>query len=163
MIMVALTMSHYTLTAQSNFTEPASEQLIDELNRMDSILFKATFEDCRIDVMAEMITDDVEFYHDKGGLIATSADILLANLIDGCERQKTGQNNKAKREVILSSIEVYPLANYGAIHRGKHLFYQLIDGQYQFTESAQFSHVWRQSDEGWKLARILSFDHRPTK
>ena len=149
--------------AQTGFIDPASSSLIKEINELDSILFAAIFDNCDVETVKSMIATDVEFYHDKWGVTATSSDDMITSFIQGCEAQANGSNNKARREVIKSSIEIFPIKNYGAMQRGKHLFYQLKDGSFQFTESGQFTHLWNKTDEGWKLTRILSYDHKPTK
>lgn len=149
--------------AQTGFIDSASPALIKEINDADSILFEAIFDNCDVETVKTMMAPDVEFYHDKWGVTATSSDDLITSFIEGCESQANGSNNKARREVIKSSIEIFPIKNYGAMQRGKHLFYQLKDGSYEFTESGQFTHLWKRTEDGWQVARIISYDHKPTK
>lgn len=151
----------YSGFCQPNFTPSAFEEMVEELNQADDLLFDAIFENCEIDVLEEMVTDDVEFYHDKGGKIASSKDELVARIKSGCDLQAAGENNASRRVLDRSSVEVYPLANYGAIHRGIHDFYQQINSEFTYVESARFTHVWKKEGDKWRLARILSFDHSP--
>lgn len=149
--------------AQTGFIDPASPSLIMEINDADSILFEAIFDKCDVETVKSMVADDVEFYHDKWGVTATSSEDMITSFIQGCEAQANGSNNKARREIIKSSVEIFPISNYGAMQRGKHLFYQKKNGTYEFTESGQFTHLWKKTDQGWMVARILSYDHKPTK
>ncbi len=151
------------LSAQSNFIPPATSDLINEINRLDSILFETAFITCDMQILKDLLAPDLEFYHDKWGIIATSSEQFLESINETCESQRKGLSNKAKREIIKSSIEVFPLSNYGAIHRGDHIFFQEKKGKFEFTESGKFTHLWNKTDDGWKLTRILSYDHKPTR
>ena len=44
---------------------------------------------------------------------------------------------------------------------GEHRFYALVNGQPdRLTETATFAHVWKDDNGTWKLARVLSYNHR---
>jgi Domain of unknown function (DUF4440) len=62
--------------------------------------------------------------------------------------------------LVPDSLEVYPIKNYGAVQIGRHLFTR--QGE-QGSEVAKFVHLWHKTEGGWRLARVLSFDHRPSK
>ena len=51
--------------------QPVSKELFDTIARMDSILFQA-FNTCNIEGFTNLLTDDIEFYHDQGGLMLSS-------------------------------------------------------------------------------------------
>jgi ketosteroid isomerase-like protein len=58
-------------------------------------------------------------------------------------------------------MAVYPLNNYGAIQVGIHRFYAIAEGKKdQLTETGRFTQVWKKEDGKWKLARVLSYDHK---
>jgi len=77
-----------------------------------------------------------------------------------CERIKSGDDFRARRELVAGSMKVYPLNNYGAVETGEHRFYALAEGKSdQLTESAQFLHVWKNENGQWKLARVISYGH----
>ena len=81
-----------------------------------------------------------------------------------CERRKVGQEFRSRRELVPGTLEVFPLANFGAIQTGIHRFYILEPGQPERSgDIAKFIHVWKKSDDKWKLARVLSYDHKPAK
>src|SRR6185437_2756535 len=88
----------------------------------DSRLFDVGFNGHDIRPFEELIDDDFEFYHDKGGATLGKAAFL--------ESIKNGIFNlsyKARRELTPGSLKVYPLEKngvlYGAIQMGEHRFY----------------------------------------
>ena len=153
-------------TAQSGGPRagPAQSQALqDEVAAMDHKLFAAVFDTCDTAALATMIADDFEFYHDKDGLSSTSGAQFLKAIEGTCARQKTGEDYRARRELVAGSLQVYPLNNYGAIEIGKHRFYQLLPGEPEkLVEVSQFTNVWKKDETGWKLTRVLSYDHRLT-
>lgn len=140
-----------------------TKQLTDEIAAADAALFSAFFDRCDIAALSGMVTEDFEMYHDKGGLVADSGKKFIANIEGTCARQKTGEDYRARRELVPGTLKVYPLNNYGAIEVGEHRFYQLLPGKPEkLVEVALFTQVWKKEADGWKLARVLSYDHRLT-
>jgi hypothetical protein len=138
---------------------PASPELIAELAEKDRQLFDAVF-GCKLDELAALIADDFEFFHDKHGLTADSGAKFMDGMRANCERQKTGENFRARRELVEGSMTVYVLNNYGTMQMGEHRFYALQPGQAdKLTESGKFIDLWRRIDSEWKLARVISYDH----
>ncbi|NNF19892.1 MAG: beta-lactamase family protein, partial [Flavobacteriaceae bacterium] len=63
------------------------------------------------------------------------------------------------------SLEVFPLYDkgqlYGAIQHGIHNFFIREQGKEdRWTGIAKFTHTWLFEDQKWKLAEVLSYDHR---
>ncbi|WP_460831741.1 nuclear transport factor 2 family protein [Lysobacter humi (ex Lee et al. 2017)] len=138
---------------------PASPELVARLAEFDLRLFDAVF-NCKPDVLAGLVADDFEFLHDKGGRIATTGAGFVENVRVGCERQKTGENFRARRELVPGSMTVHVLNNYGAMQMGTHRFFALQPGKPdRLTETGRFVDVWRQDGDTWKLARVISYDH----
>jgi len=138
-------------------------QLTDEIAAADDALFAAFFDRCDIEALKTMVTDDFEMIHDKGGRVAASGKDFIANLEKTCARQKSGEDYRARREIVPGTLKVYPVNNFGAIEVGEHRFYQLLPGKPEkLVEIALFTHVWKKDEKGWKLARALSFDHKLT-
>jgi hypothetical protein len=127
----------------------SSGALFDELARMDSLLFEAAFVTCDAAKFRAIFTEDAEFYHDKSGLTRGEE----ARTMKSCPR-----DNGVTRTLVPGSLEVYPLKDYGAVQIGKHVFARKGEPG---SELAQFVHVWKREGNGWKLARVLSFDHHP--
>jgi ketosteroid isomerase-like protein len=140
-----------------------TQALYDEIAARDRELFGAVFDRCDTKTLATLVTDDFEFYHDKGGLTAKSGAEFVGSIERMCARQKSGEDYRARREVVPGTMKVYPLANYGAVQVGEHRFYRLFpDKPEKLVEVALFTMVWKKEENGWKLARVLSYDHRLT-
>jgi len=71
------------------------------------VLFNA-FNAHDLDKLKTLFTDDLEFYHDLGG---------LTNYTQNMEAFKNNfaKNNGLRRELVPGSLEVYPVKDYGAI------------------------------------------------
>jgi Domain of unknown function (DUF4440) len=138
----------------------ATTQLTADITAKDHELFAAVFDTCDADKLRSMVTDDLEFFHDKDGLSETSGAKFADDIRQHCERIKTGVDFRARREIVAGSIEVYPLNNYGAVETGVHRFYAIVPGKPdRLTETAQFLHVWKNDGGQWKLARVISYNH----
>lgn len=126
----------------------ADDPLTRAIAAADAALFDASNR-CDLDAFARHVSDDLEFYHDKSGLSVGKADLL----------QKTKENicGKMVRELVPSSLEVYPLPGFGAIEIGTHRF--LHPKEPGNIGEARFIHVWRQKDGAWLLSRVISYDH----
>ena len=137
----------------------STNSLLRELKAMDSKLFDAIFKDCDLATLQNLLTDDFEFYHDKNGLMATNGAQFVEIIRKTCEGQKTGKEVRSRRELV--SMEVYPLSHYGAIQTGVHRFFIIRNGQPdQAGDVAKFTHVWRKIGNDWRIARVLSYDHK---
>ena len=128
-----------------------SGQLFDALAGMDKELFDTAFVNCDASRFRALFTDDTEFYHDRTGLAAGEA----ARTMKSCPR-----DSGVTRTLIPGSLEVYPMQGYGAIQIGRHIFARKGEPS---AEVAKFVHLWKQESGVWRLARVLSFDHKPSQ
>jgi hypothetical protein len=130
-----------------------SGELFDALAQMDGILFDASFASCDATKANAIFTDDVEFYHDQAGF--SEGEQVRENT-----RRLTASCPGAHgitRSVVPGSLRVYPIEGYGAVQVGVHRF----DERGAATATlARFVHLWRLQDGRWRLARVLSLDHR---
>ena len=134
--------------------------LPDQIAQADQVLFRAIFDDCTPEALKTLVTDDFEFYHDKWGKIAGSKEEFVKAIQGLCERQRAGTDFKGKRVLLNETLEVLPMKGYGAIEMGRHRFFKVEAGKPDTpTERARFTHLWRQVDGKWLLARVLSYDH----
>ena len=124
--------------------------LFAELASMDKELFDAAFETCNADRFRALFTEDAEFYHDRTGASVGEA----ARTLKSCPRE-----SGVTRTLVPGSLEVYPMQGYGAIQIGRHVFARKGEPG---SEQARFVHLWKQENGVWRLARVLSFDHRPS-
>jgi hypothetical protein len=125
---------------------PASKELHDAITRMDSIFFDA-YNNCKLDVFESVISQDLEFYHDQGGLSTSKSELITALKNNIC--------GKVTRELLEGSIEVYPIPNYGAVQMGAHRFYNKENNN-TASQYAKFVQIWHQEDGMWKLTRVIS-------
>jgi hypothetical protein len=134
-----------------------AEKLKNTILHLDSLFWKA-YNTCDVKQMETFFTHDLEFYHDKEGL-TTSKKKLFESIRSGlCGNPDWWLRRKA----VDGSLEVYPLKNYGAILSGEHVFYINETGKKERLDGlAKFTHVWLLTEDGWKMHRILSYDHRP--
>ena len=147
--------------AQPRSGPSQTQELTEEIAEKDRVFFDALFNKCDVETLGAMVTEDFEFYHDKGGMTASSRDQFVSSIRGMCERQKTGEDYRARRE--LMSMEVYPLNNYGAVQVGVHRFYQKIEGKGEkLVEIAKFTNLWKKEGDTWRMSRVLSYDHKLT-
>ena len=76
MLMMISCQSQTEKKAASNYL-PDSKPLYDAIVHMDSVLFGA-YNICDLPTMADCFSEDIEFYHDKGGLM-TNKDSIMAS------------------------------------------------------------------------------------
>jgi len=128
--------------AQSN---AAPEDLFKTIQALDMRLFDA-YNHCDLTTISSLVAEDLEFYHDKTGLARGRQ-----SLVDGIKNNICG---KVTRELVPGTLQVDPIANYGAVHRFYH------PGDANNVGEAQFVTLWQHKDSGWQVTRAISFDHR---
>jgi len=101
-----------------------------------------------MDVMTAMFAEDIEFYHDKGGLSTSKTDILNAIRQNIC--------NKVTREIVKGSIEVYSIKGYGAVQMGQHRFYNKLEDPTVPSRPGKFVTTWQNKNGQWQMSRIIS-------
>ncbi len=126
---------------------------------LDSAFWKA-YNNCDTPQFKNFITDDVEFYHDKGGI--TMGAVALTGSFEKNLCGNPGYH--LRREVVEGTVKVYPLQNgddiYGAVISGEHVFYVAANGKPEYLDGqANFTHLWLLKNGVWKMARILSYNH----
>lgn len=124
--------------------------LFNIIYKQDSLFFSA-FNEKNVKVFAAFLDSSLEFYHDKGGLTdkiysITSLKNVAVNVPD------------LKRTLLKETMEVHPIPNYGAVQIAQHRFCHLENGKMD-CGTFKFIHVWKKTEEGWKITRIISVDH----
>jgi hypothetical protein len=146
----------------SNAQVSENSDLYKTLKSKDSIIFERTFNRCELEKLDNVINDDFEFYHDVAGQ-ESRENFFLSVKNNIC----SNPNKKPIRKLVDKSLKVYPLKKdgklYGAIQRGKHLFFIKENNKLTPTGSALFTHVWILKNNSWKLKRVLSYNHLPTQ
>lgn len=138
-------------------------ELFQTLKAKDSILFKIGFNKCEVERSAELMFDDLEFYHDKGG-ITNSKEAFVTTMKNGICRDDNPE--KVYRFLVEECLEVFPMYNngklYGALQNGKHFFSTDENMTYENTDNyALFSHLWLLENGEWKIKRVISYNHVP--
>ncbi len=127
--------------------------LESSIRALDDAVFDA-FNRCadpeQLERHASYFADDVEFYHDTGGVTWNRAAML-----DNTRRHACGHYT---RERVPGTLKVFPIRDFGAIEQGVHRFCR-TDGACE--GEADFVIVWRQTTDGWRITRVLSYGHRP--
>lgn len=148
------------IACNTNISAQTEEQQVTSaILHLDSAFWKA-YNTCDTGAFKNFITEDVEFYHDKGG-ITMGAPALIESL----DKNICGNvNSRVRREAVAGSIKVYPMRNgkeiYGAIIMGEHLFYITEKGKPEYQSGvAGFSDLWLFKNGSWKMSRILSYNH----
>lgn len=136
----------YQLT--KNYT-PDNPELYKTIVKLDSVFFDAYNHcDTKFETYADFYTEDIEFYHDQGGLSNSKKDIL-----EGTKKYICG---KVTRTLIPGSIEVYPIKDYGAIEIGLHSFSNNTNPPDEPKKISRFTIFWKKTAEGWKIAKVVS-------
>ena len=113
---------------------------------MDTKYFNA-YNSCDMKTQEEIYDENLEFFHDKGGLSTSKSDLLKALKENIC--------NKVKRTLIKGSVEVYPIKDYGAIQMGYHKFYNKQEPNAKSIPS-KFVVVWKNKNNRWKITKVIS-------
>lgn len=136
--------------AQVHAQSASPSPLFKTVQALDAKFFNA-YNHCDLVTFSSLVADDVEFYHDKTGLSRGRQ-----ALVDAVKNNICG---KVTRELIPGTLEVYPIANYGAVEIGVHRFHHPGRGVTEPVGEAKFIHLWQNQNGVWKLTRVISFDH----
>ena len=125
---------------------PANQELYETIVSLDKKLFDA-YNSCDMDTQTALYSEDLEFFHDRGGLSTSKEKVLIALKNNICE--------KVTRTLIEGSIEVYPIKDYGAVIMGYHTFNQKETPEDK-TQASRFVMIWAKTDENWTVTRVIS-------
>lgn len=130
-------------------TPPVPDPLTTDIAALDAKVFDA-YNRCDLPTFEGYFDPQVAFYHDTGG-----ATFDRATVIANTRRYICG---KVRRELLRSTLRVYPVKNYGAIEEGEHRFCELASGACEGV--AKFVIVWAKRDAEWRITTVLSYGHR---
>ena len=129
------------------YQRTVSKELYDSIAALDSIFFNA-YNNCNLKILDSLLSEDLEFYHDKGGLSTSKKEIMKALENNIC--------GKVTRELLKGSIEVYQIKDFGAIEMGFHGFHNNQEKESGPTHFSKFVHIWHRVNNHWKLTRVIS-------
>ncbi|HOZ86270.1 MAG TPA: nuclear transport factor 2 family protein [Bacteroidia bacterium] len=125
---------------------PDDMLLYKQIEAMDRVFFDA-YNSCDLKKQESIYADNIEFLHDKAGLINSKAEI-----IEGTKKNICG---KVTRQLVPGSIEVYPINNYGAVEIGFHRFFNNQEKN-AVSKPSKFIIIWKKDNENWKITRVVS-------
>jgi ketosteroid isomerase-like protein len=139
-----------TAAAAAESIPADTAKLRDRVAELDRQMFDA-YNAHDVDRLMAMFADDLEFYHDTGGLL-------------NHEQVKAGftsvfANNKdIRRDLVDGTLEVYPIKGFGAVETGAHRFCHTENGKPD-CGTFRFMQLWRFKDGAWHVSREVSYGH----
>ncbi|MFP5391481.1 MAG: nuclear transport factor 2 family protein [Gammaproteobacteria bacterium] len=140
----------------------APAALEKDVKAAEAAYWKA-YNDCDYAKLDALTAEDVEFYHDKGGMTNGRA-----ALTDAVRKNICGNPAVAvRRDAAAKDVQAFML------ERGPEVYGALITGQHRFTnvpksggaevptDRARYTMLWLRKDNAWKLSRVVSYDHQP--
>ena len=153
-VRAALTLALFVFFAEAADV-PALDALKSqaELDQAIASLDEAVFDsynNCDLAKFSSFLADDVEFYHDQGGVT-----LGKDSLTDSIKKNICGAD--VRREIVPGTLEAHMMKGYGAVEIGVHRFYH--PKSKTPPGEARFIHLWRYTNGAWKITRVISFDH----
>lgn len=139
------TKSKQTVVTHEKYV-PVDQELYNTIVALDAEFFEA-YNTCDLETQDRLISEDLEFFHDKGGLATSKAQIM--------EAMKNNICGKVTRMLIKGSIEVYPIKGYGAVQFGEHKFFNNQEPTAKSIPS-KFVTIWKNNNGNWQMTRIIS-------
>ena len=143
---------------------PAQPALTEAIEARDADLFALLFTGpCDTARFRAFLAEDVEFYHDRDGLIR-GADAFTAGFAQACAGRQDPTAWRSRRVLVRESLRVDPVPGVGAIEAGEHLFYERhgVNGAERLVGRARFAQLWVLGADGiWRLSRVFSYAHGP--
>ncbi|WP_198661739.1 nuclear transport factor 2 family protein [Lewinella sp. IMCC34183] len=125
---------------------PSDSTLYAEILAMDQRYFDA-YNTCDLATQEAIYADDLEFYHDRGGLATSKPDLLRAIEQNIC--------GKVKRFLLPETVEVHPIPGFGAVELGYHRFENAEEPEAPSVPS-RFVTVWKRDGDRWLMSRVIS-------
>jgi len=121
-------------------------ELYDTIMALDQSYFKA-YNDCDMKTQAAFYEEDIEFYHDMGGLTTDKTALLHSIERNIC--------NKVTRTLLKESVEVHPIKDFGAVQIGMHKFYNKEEPD-AVSKPTKFIVIWKKTNTNWRMSRVIS-------
>ncbi|SDY05160.1 nuclear transport factor 2 family protein [Hymenobacter psychrophilus] len=131
---------------------PVSPELYRTIARLDSAMFVA-FNQHDADKLQTYFAEDLEFYHDKGGVSD------FRQTMDAFRRMfEQNKTTGLNRQLVPGTLEVFPIKDYGAVETYEHRFCHVENGK---DDCGTFKNmmVWRLKDGRWQITRVVSYGH----
>jgi len=108
------------------------------------------------------LSDDVEFYHDRGGTLIGKKALAAVNSEMG------SGDHILRRDAIAGTVKFFPMRQddviYGYLSTGEHQFTVVPRDKPAFLAGrAIFTQLWVLQGKEWKVSRIFSYEHADSK
>ena len=137
--------------AQALESIKTQEELDKVVTSLDAALFDA-YNRCDLQKFSSLLDDDMEFYHDQGGVT-----LGKEKMTESVKKNICGGD--VRRELVPGTLQIYYMKGYGAVETGVHRFYHPKSNNP--PGEALFVTLWRYRDGVWKITRAISYDHHP--
>ncbi len=124
-----------------------ADELYDTLFALDQRFFEA-YNTCDMETQAALLAENIEFYHDQGGLSTSKEEIL-----EGTKKNICG---KVTRTLVPGSLEVSPIPGFGAAVVGLHKFKNKAEPVGTASKESRFAAIWKKTGTTWQMTRIIS-------
>jgi hypothetical protein len=128
----------------------SQEELDKAIASLDAVLFDS-YNRCDLEKFSSFFVEDVEFYHDQGGVT-----LGREKLTDSVKKNICG---KVTRELVPGTLQVHYMKGYGAVEMGVHRFHHPGHEDTEPVGEGRFIHLWQYKDGAWKITRVISYDH----
>jgi hypothetical protein len=129
----------------------SQEELDKAISKLDAALFDS-YNKCDLDKFSGFFVEDVEFYHDQGGVT-----LGRQQLTESIRKNICG---KVTRELVPGTLHAYYMKGYGAVEMGVHRFRHPGHEDTEPVGEGKFIHLWQYKKGSWKITRVISYDHR---
>ena len=155
MVLLVVLLAAFAERAEAQAVPPLeSIQSQAEMDKVITTLDAALFDSynrCDLEKFASFFVEDVEFYHDQGGVT-----LGRAALTDSVKKNICG---KTTRELVPGTLQVYYMKGYGAVEMGVHRFHHPGHEDTEGVGEGKFIHLWQYKDGAWRITRAISYDH----
>lgn len=133
-----------------------------EVQAADTAYWQA-YNHCDYKTLDSLTAENVEFYHDLGGITLGRTELTGSVRDNICHDKDAAVRRDAKPDEVQTFLLHRGGETYGALVTGQHHFFRVIkaNGAVVPTDNARFSALWIKQDKGWKLSRVVSYDHQP--
>jgi len=149
LLLFLLILSVGQTNAQSLESIKSQEALDKVITSLDAALFDS-YNRCDLEKFSTFFTDDVEFYHDQGGVT-----LGKDKLTESVKNNICGGD--VRRELVAGTFQAHYMKGYGAVEIGVHRFYHPKSNSP--TGEGRFIHLWQYKNGAWKITRAISYDH----
>ncbi|MGB2627384.1 MAG: nuclear transport factor 2 family protein [Candidatus Acidiferrum sp.] len=155
-LMLAISLTGFASVAIAQ-TVPALDQIQSQaeldkaITELDRQLFDS-YNKCDLVKFASLIDENIEFYHDQGGVTLGRAKLTQSVKDNIC--------GKVTRELVPGTLQIYYMKGYGAVEIGIHRFHHPGHEDTEGVGEGKFIHLWQYKDGAWKITRAISYDHK---